>query len=74
MFYPPDAAQNMNITKKLQYPNITTALRRCPHPDKAPLRRGDAGLWQGIFPPPPPVPEWVKEAEEAEQGELPFPK
>lgn len=26
-----------------------------------------------IFPPPPPVPDWVKEAEEAEQEELPFP-
>lgn len=25
-----------------------------------------------IYPPPPPVPEWVREAEEAEQGELPF--
>lgn len=39
--------------------------------DREPIDHGP-GL-DYIFPPPPPVPEWVKEAEEAEQGELPFP-
>lgn len=73
-----------NIDLREQYPNVQTNepatwkafLRRIHHvieyrEDRAPIDHGP-GL-DYIFPPPPPVPEWVKEAEEAEQGELPFP-
>lgn len=74
-----------NIDLREQYPNVQTNepatwkafLRRIHHvieyrEDREPIDHGP-GL-DYIFPPPPPVPEWVKEAEEAEQGELPFPK
>ncbi len=74
-----------NIDLREQYPNVQinepatwkAFLRRIHHvieyrEDRAPIDHGP-GL-DYIFPPPPPVPEWVKEAEEAEQGELPFPK
>lgn len=73
-----------NIDLREQYPNVQTNepatwkafLRRIHHvieyrEDREPIDHGP-GL-DYIFPPPPPVPEWVKEAEEAEQGELPFP-
>ena len=74
-----------NIDLREQYPNVQinepatwkAFLRRIHHvieyrEDREPIDHGP-GL-DYIFPPPPPVPEWVKEAEEAEQGELPFPK
>ena len=73
---------NIDLTE--QYPNVQlnepatwkAFLRRIHHvieyrEDREPIDHGP-GL-DYIFPPPPPVPEWVKEAEEAEQGELPFP-
>ena len=73
-----------NIDLREQYPNVQinepatwkAFLRRIHHvieyrEDREPIDHGP-GL-DYIFPPPPPVPEWVKEAEEAEQGELPFP-
>ena len=74
-----------NIDLREQYPNVQinepatwkAFLRRIHHvieyrEDREPIDHGP-GL-DYIFPPPPPVPDWVKEAEEAEQGELPFPK
>ena len=73
---------NIDLTE--QYPNVQlnepatwkAFLRRIHHvieyrEDREPIDHGP-GL-DYIFPPPPPVPEWVKEAEEAEQEELPFP-
>ena len=70
-----------NIDLKEQYPNIQEIepetwrafLRRIHHvveyqKDGAPIDHGSALDY--IFPPPPPVPEWVKEAEEAEQKEV----
>lgn len=38
--------------------------------DGEPVDHGNATDY--IFPPPPPIPDWIKEAEETEQGELPF--
>lgn len=74
-----------NIDLSEQYPNVQTNepatwkafLRRIHHVIE--YRKAGEPIDHGpgldyIFPPPPPVPEWVKEAEEAEQGELPFPK
>ena len=72
---------NIDLTE--QYPNVQlnepatwrAFLRRIHHVIEyqatgPPIDHGPALDY--IFPPPPPVPEWVKEAEQAEQGELPF--
>lgn len=72
-----------NVDLSQQYPNVQVNepetwrafLRRIDHVIEyqatgPPIDHGPALDY--IFPPPPPVPEWVTEAEEAEQGELPF--
>lgn len=72
---------NIDLTE--QYPNVQlnepatwkAFLRRIHHvieyqANGPPIDHGNATDY--IFPPPPPVPEWVTEAEEAEQEELPF--
>lgn len=72
-----------NIDLSEQYPNVQTNepetwkafLRRIHHVIEyqatgPPIDHGNATDY--IYPPPPPVPEWVKEAEQAEQEELPF--
>lgn len=72
---------NIDLTE--QYPNVQTNepatwqafLRRIHHvveyqKDGPPIDHGAALDY--IYPPPPPVPDWVREAEQAEQGELPF--
>lgn len=74
-----------NIDLREQYPNIQANepatwkafLRRIHHvieyrANGAPIDHGPGIDY--IFPSPPPVPDWVNEAEEAEQAELPFPK
>jgi len=66
-----------------QYPNVQVNepatwkafLRRIHHvieyqKSGPPIDHGNALDY--IYPPPPPVPDWVREAEEAEQEELPF--
>lgn len=73
-----------NISLKEQYPNIQreeeqtwkALLRRISRVIEyratgPPIDHGPALDY--IFPPPSPVPDWVTEAEEAEQSELPFP-
>lgn len=72
-----------NISLTEQYPNIQVNepetwkafLRRIHHvieyrQSGPPIDHGNATDY--IFPPPPPVPDWVKEAEQAEQSELPL--
>lgn len=72
---------NIDLTE--QYPNVQlnepatwrAFLRRIHHVIEyqstgPPIDHGSALDY--IFPPPPPVPEWVREAEEAQQSELPF--
>lgn len=72
-----------NIDLREQYPNVQETdpetwkafLRRIHHvveyrKDGPPIDHGDATDY--IFPPPAPVPGWVKEAEQAEQTELSF--
>lgn len=72
-----------NIDLYQQYPNVQANepetwkafLRRIHHvieyrANSPPIDHGNA--MEYIFPPPPPVPDWVNEAEQAEQEELPF--
>lgn len=72
-----------NIGLKEQYPNVQANepetwkafLRRIHHvieyrANGPPIDHGPALDY--IFPPPPPVPDWVREAEQVEQSELPF--
>ncbi len=72
-----------NVPLKSQFPNLQTSepetwrafLRRIHHvieyrKDGPPIDHGNA--LDHIFPPPSPVPDWVREAEEAEQEELPL--
>lgn len=72
-----------NIDLTDQYPNVQMSepetweafLRRIDHvieyrKDGPPIDHGNATDY--IFPPPPPVPEWVQEAEQAEQIAIPF--
>lgn len=72
-----------NIDLRDQYPNVQANepetwkafLRRIHHvieyrANSPPIDHGNA--MEYIFPPPPSVPDWVNEAEQAEQEELPF--
>ncbi len=72
-----------NIDLSAQYPNVQVDepetwkafLRRIHkviefHKDGSTVDHGNAMDY--IFPPPPPVPDWVREAEESEQEEMPF--